>query len=340
MNALFQAISWILARCYDLVGNYGFSITLLTLIVMLLLFPLVQKQTVSMAMMGRLAPEMKRLQKEHKADKQKQSEAMMALYQEHGVNPLSGCLPLIVQMPVFIVLYNVISGLSRVKDGVPQPKYLSPDSKLYRAVVGDDGTLPSWGMDLAESASEALRQSIAHGAPYLLLAGAVMGTSYWQQHMISRRNPPPGPDNPMAQQMLLMGRIMPFFFGAISVTFPAALVVYFLVSNLFRIAQQWFLFHTHPVLRDSLNARLAEAHGRTVEATGKELPSSKKAITDGTEKPAAQEKPAKEKPAKGSSPANPGANGKPGPPRPSGRVTPSGTNAGRSKNKKKSKRGR
>lgn len=335
MNALFQAISWILARCYDLVPNYGFAIVMLTLAVMLLLFPLVQKQTVSLAMMGRLAPEVKRLQKEHKADKQKQSEALMALYAENHVHPLSGCLPLVVQMPVFIVLYNVIRGLSHTAEGTPEPKYLSHASKLYRSVVADEGALPAWGMNLADTASEALRQSVATGAPFLLLVGAVMASSYWQQHMISRRNPPAGPDNPMMQQMQLLGKIMPIGFGIVSFTFPAALVVYFLVSNLFRIGQQWFLFRTHPVLRDSLNARLAEAHGKTVEAKGKEVGTSPKAI------PAEEDdgkKAAKPKPKAPPSPK--GDNGKAPAPRTSGRVTPSGSNGRRSKNKKKSKRGR
>lgn len=101
---LMTVIRWF----YGLTGNYGVAIILLTCVIKLLFFPLTQKSYVSMRKMAKLQPEMKKLREKHKNDPQRMNQATMELYKEHRVNPLSGCLPILVQIPVFIALYKAL----------------------------------------------------------------------------------------------------------------------------------------------------------------------------------------------------------------------------------------
>ena len=108
LDPLYNAFGAVLAFFYAIVPNLGVAIILLTVTVMLLLFPLTAKSAQSMLAMQRLQPEIKKLQAKHKGDRQKLNEEMMKLYQENKVNPLGGCLPLLVQFPVFIALFHVL----------------------------------------------------------------------------------------------------------------------------------------------------------------------------------------------------------------------------------------
>jgi len=107
-GALLQTLGYALSFLYELIPVYGAAIVLLTIAVRLLLLPLTIKQTRSMQAMGRLQPKVKELQRKHKGDRQKLNEEMMKLYREHGANPLGGCLPLLLQLPVFFALYAVL----------------------------------------------------------------------------------------------------------------------------------------------------------------------------------------------------------------------------------------
>ena len=109
---MFDAIATVLAWFYSLIPNYAVAIALLTLTVMVLLTPLTLKGTKSMLQMQRLQPEMKKIQQQYKGDRQKLNEELMKFYQENKINPLGGCLPLLIQMPVFIVLYRVLRRLT------------------------------------------------------------------------------------------------------------------------------------------------------------------------------------------------------------------------------------
>ena len=116
----------VLAFFYSIVPNAGVAIILLTVTVRLLLFPLTAKQAKSMLAMQRLQPEIKKLQAKYKSDRQKLNEEMMKFYQENQINPLGGCLPLLVQMPVFIALFQVLrSTAATVPTG----------SSLYKAII-------------------------------------------------------------------------------------------------------------------------------------------------------------------------------------------------------------
>src|ERR1043166_8421929 len=128
-HAIAKPMASLLAFFYQLIPNYGVAIVLLTVVVMIVLTPFTVKSTRSMLAMQRLQPEMKRLQQQHKNDRQALNEAMMAFYKEHNVNPLSGCLPLLLQMPVFFGLYEAIRGLTH-----NPPRDLSHSTTLFKAL--------------------------------------------------------------------------------------------------------------------------------------------------------------------------------------------------------------
>ncbi len=107
-NGIVAGLNWLLQAFYDLTGNYGVAIILLTVLVKLILLPLTIKQTRSMIAMQKIQPEIKKLQEKYKDDKEKLSQEMMKFYKENKVNPLGGCLPLILQLPIFFALFTVL----------------------------------------------------------------------------------------------------------------------------------------------------------------------------------------------------------------------------------------
>lgn len=280
-DIVFSTLAGLLSFFYGMVNNYAIAIGLLTLSVMLLLFPLNAKGMRSMAAMQKLSPELKKLQAKHKNDKAKLNEETMALFKEHGANPVGGCLPLILQMPVLFIMYNVIRGLThRGPGGFFDPKYLDQGSKLYRD-LSESKQMMSFGVDLAKSASEVLKVSFVTAVPFLVLIVGVVASGYYQQRMISRRSPQgAADDNPMAKQMQQMTKIMPLMYLVFGFTLPAGLNVYFLISSIFRIGQQSLIYKMDPSLLPASSSRggdTREVESRVVDnpKPGKERPDRK-----------------------------------------------------------------
>jgi YidC/Oxa1 family membrane protein insertase len=147
-KALLDAIGAVLAWIYGIVGNYGVSIIILTIVIRVILLPLGVKQIKSMQAMQAIQPKVKEIQKKYKTNKTKAQEETMKLYRESGVNPLGGCLPLLLQFPILISMYAVI----RAPQVIPEPltgtvqayqihnNHLPVDSDLFRNVVSHQGT--------------------------------------------------------------------------------------------------------------------------------------------------------------------------------------------------------
>ena len=259
---MFDLIATSLAWFYDLWPSFGMAIVLLTLLIMIILTPLTLKQTRSMIKMQHLQPELKKIQTRYKGDRDRMNKEVMAFYQANQVNPMSGCLPIFVQAPVFIVLYNVIRGLTRrlseigeltgwaagrlavegelifpaAQKQVFYPDYLDQDSELFQE-LSNQTEMVSWGFDLSRSASDAFSDGFITVFPYLLMILLTFVTSWYQQRQIRGRNPQAS-INPQQQ---LIFKVMPFFLPVISFGFHAALVVYFVASNLYRITQQAYI---------------------------------------------------------------------------------------------------
>ncbi len=253
MSAVWQGLQrilgWILSFFYDIIPNFGIAVILLTILIGLVLFPLTLKQTRSMKAMQEIQPELRRLQKELKHDRQAQQQAMMELYKERGVNPAAGCLPLILQMPVWFALFSVLRSFAST-DVETAVRYVTSGSALEPAVrnaVSGAGTLDFLWMDMRTSPSAALADhGFLHALPYLITIVVVMITAYWQQRQTMARTQQGGQPQPGQTVM----KIFPFFFGFISFNLPAGLVVYFAASQLFRIGQQAMIL--------GLDARRAE----------------------------------------------------------------------------------
>jgi YidC/Oxa1 family membrane protein insertase len=260
-DPLFDGLAWLLNFFYTLIPSYGAAIILLTIAVYSVAFPLTAKSTRSMAGMAKLQPELQKIKQRYPDDRQKQSEETFALMREHGTSPFGGCLPLLVQMPVFFIMYQLLYNLTRKGEGGAfNPKYLADDSMLRTALENADGKMVSFGLDLAKTASEVLTANFLSAVPFLLMIAALVGTGYFQQYQISRRNPQQqNVDNPYAQQMQRITKIMPLMYLFFGFTVPAGVVLYLLVSNSFRIVQQTLIYRFDPSLRAPVGAKLHES---------------------------------------------------------------------------------
>jgi YidC/Oxa1 family membrane protein insertase len=231
-NTVFiQPIFNSLILIYNLIGDMGLAIIFLTILIQLLLIPLYNRQLKSQQAMKDLQPKLKEIQKKHAKDKQKQSQAMMELYQSEGVNPLSGCLPLLIQFPIFIAVYYVFRS------------YLTEDSfKLLYSFVGRPETLNTsflgW-CDLAQPDKIILP----------LLAGV---TSYFQIQSMPQPDLVPQGDQKKGQDQGFGGQLsrvfssqmkgfMPIMSFVIVMQLPAAIGVYWITRNIFTIIQQKIL---------------------------------------------------------------------------------------------------
>ena len=311
-DPLFDVVTAVLAWFYSLVPSYGMAITLLTLTAVVAVTPLTLKMTRNMLQMQQHMPEVKKLQNQHKGDRQAMNEVTMAYYKEHGLNPVGCLLPMLVQGPIFLVMYRVVDGLTRrtteigtqlgftsrryadsVSGGVSEyagtpiargdlpfdPDFLSRDSALYED-LGADVEMVSLGVDLSRSASSVISESIVGALPYLVMLLVVLVTSLYQQRQIQGRQSGAAV-NPQQQMMM---KLIPYMLPVFSYVMPAAVVTYFIVSNLVRIAQQAYITRSFYRGEDSLGAQVAKQ--RAVTATEEDdatesKPRSPKSITEG-----------------------------------------------------------
>ncbi len=240
---MFAPLAWLLAAYYAVWPSYGFAIVALTATVLVALFPLTLAQMRASTEMQRLQPELRRLRDRHKNDRQRLQQETVALYQRSGVNPARGCLPMLVQLPVMIVMYRVIRGLTYhdPATGGLAPRYLDHASALYQSLQRSGGRMVSWGIDLSTSALAPHGSALA-AAPFFVLGALVVATSVWQQRLALSRGA--GVPEQVPGQGLM--RLMPAFTGFIAVSLPAGVTVYYLISNLFRVGQQHLIRRLHP----------------------------------------------------------------------------------------------
>jgi YidC/Oxa1 family membrane protein insertase len=308
LDGLFELISGMLNFFYaNVPGGYAVAIALLTCVVMIVTTPLTLKGTRSMIEMQRLQPEIRRLQVQYKDDRQKLNEELMRFYREHEINPVGGCLPLLIQAPVFSILFYVVRGLTQqakfvglqeytrelgltttVTDGF-RPKYLDHNDELYQSLLGKH-EMNSLGVDLAISPGEALSQGFLTALPYLALIAVIAFLSWYQQKQIMGRTA--GAE--VTQQQRLMMRIGPLLYVFFAFISPLAIGIYFLVSTLWRVGQQAFI--TRSLYRGE------ESIGRQAQKAMAELRDERKAEGNGAKQA--------RRPAKNAAPEAPSGNGR------------------------------
>jgi len=278
-EVFFSAAARLIAFFYGLVPDYSFAIAMVAVAVMLLITPLTLKSTKGMLEMQRLQPEMKRLQQQFKGDRQKLNEGMMKLYQEHKVNPLASCLPLLAQMPVFIIMFQAIRGLTSrpTADSLFAPKHLDQTSAIYKSLVGKSEML-SFGIDLAKTPARAMQDNFASGLIYAFLVVVLAGLYLVQQRMIASRTVSP---TMSAGQAKLM-QYMPVAFAVFQVWLPTALIVYYMMQAIIRIIQQQYITQRFYKKDDSLGkqAQAASATAREMKnsSTDEKKSKSKKEV--------------------------------------------------------------
>jgi YidC/Oxa1 family membrane protein insertase len=233
MGAIFDGIKdglgWLLAFFYDIVPSYGIAIIFLTVLINAVLFPLTLKQTRSTRAFQTIQPDIKRLQTKYKDDPQTMQQEMMKLQREAGATP-GGCLiPLLVQMPIWFALFQV---LRTPEDWIPAGTALLADilEGASRFLTMDLGAYPSRIFE-----ADGLLKTI----PYLLLIALMVAMQFLQQW---HAQPKGVQQDRQARQMQAVTKFMPLFIGFISWNFPAGLTLYWATANIFRLGQQVLIF--------------------------------------------------------------------------------------------------
>jgi YidC/Oxa1 family membrane protein insertase len=357
-QALLNAIGWVLAWIYDIVGNYGLSIILLTIVIKIVLLPLGVKQIKSMQAMQSIQPKVKELQKKYKGNKAKVQEETMKLYKDAGVNPLGGCLPLLLQFPILIAMYAVIRAPelqpTDVVDGTPTAylvhnSHLPVDSQLFENVLMHED-LNFLGMNLQCSAAQSGSPADISGSdreqvlpdtpilnsdgselpfdantgtgtipcgntttdkiPYFALLVVMIGTTFYQQRQMQKASPPGAASG--QQQAIL--KLMPIMFGIFGYTFPAGLTLYWTVSNMWQIGQQYVLLKAGHIGPDAMERRIAEQRVKNANKPAK--PGLMARMQERAEQSQKAKQPPPKKPGSGQKPTgNAGSGGKGTPPK-------------------------
>jgi len=303
-DPFFEFMASVLSFFYSLVPSYGLSIILLTVVVMVIITPLTYKSTKSMLQMQRLQPELKRIQAQFKGDRERLNQELMAFYKEHNLNPLGGCLPLLIQGPVFLVLYRVLHGLTtrlggpasgaghvtgqiykgvsltpwRITDQPFNPTYVNKTSELYHS-LSNQSRVNFLGIDLSLTPIQAFRIGILVSIPFVLLIVAMTGAQVIQNRQIQGRNKNQT-TNPQQQAIM---KLLPFMLPVISLNFPAGLGLYYLIQSLARIGTQAYITKSlysdeHAASttaeRDTASADSADEGSSPVKTKGQSKPST------------------------------------------------------------------
>ena len=227
LHFITKPMYYLLTFLYSILGNFGLAVLAVTVIVKAIFFPLASRSYASMAAMRRVQPEMKAIQERLKDDRPAQQQAMMELYKKEKINPLSGCWPILIQIPVFFALYTVIfisldmrhaPFFGWIQDlAAPDPTNIFT---LFGLIPWDPTVVPLLGSFL-----------------HLGIWPVIMGITMWVQMKL---NPPP-PDPTQAMIFNWMPVIFTFMLG----TFPAGLVIYWAWNNTLSVTQQWFIMKRH-----------------------------------------------------------------------------------------------
>jgi len=322
---VFKALGFLLSFFYSLIPNYIVAISLLTLTIMIISFPLNRASTRSMMKMQLIQPEAQAIRKKYKVDPQMSAterqaargamnEETMALYRENNVSMTGGCLPNLVILPVFIVLYDTIRGLTNtcyaaaVKAGqtavclanqktlpkgaqkIWSPRYILTSTHLYDNLKSAGGKMLSLGLNLADSVRSP-QHSWVDVLPFAFIVALAVLLQYIQLRQMTGRTSQmrSGPN-----QMQQMQKIMPLMMAVIYISIPAAVVVYFIVSSLFRIGQQEWMYRRDPHIVGSmkeLSQRKVVTEGKPKSLAGPRSGSAKGTTKPGTTKPGSTARP-------------------------------------------------
>ena len=228
-------LTWVLHAFYAVVRNYGLAIILLTVLVRGCMFPLSLKQAAGAQKMQLLQPEIKKIQEKHKGNAEARTKAQQELFRKHNYNPLSGCLPIFIQMPVFIGLYRSLMVAIELRDA---PLISSP---FVGARTWPRRTCFTTGAGSCRRLSTGVKACSALGPYFNLLPILTIVLFIWQQKMFM----PPAADEQAAMQQKIMQYMM-IFMGVMFFKVASGLCIYFIVSSLWGFGERRFLPKTAP----------------------------------------------------------------------------------------------
>jgi len=274
LNPVYEAVAWVLKQIYGLLSpifgiasgwTWALSIVILVVLMRLIMVPLFIKQMHTTRAMSALAPQISALRKKYKNDKQTLNQETMKLYQEAGVNPLMGCLPVVAQLPLFFALFSVLKAIAEWKPGEP-PKYgltyqmvfSAQHAKILGATVADKFLFSKTTVPLEARAVILVAVLVSMTTTYLTV----------RQSMKRGMMPAASPDNPMGQSQKYMAYIMPLF-ALSGLYWPFGLVLYWVTTNLWTLGQQWFLFRRYPQPLAAGAAAAADAAPPPAAAAGR-----------------------------------------------------------------------
>ncbi|MCB0077650.1 MAG: YidC/Oxa1 family membrane protein insertase [Anaerolineales bacterium] len=255
-GAFVNLITSLIDNLHNVTGSWGLAIILFTVLIKLVTWPLNSKQVRSQKAQQKLQPKMKALQEKYKDDRESLAREQMALYQKEGVNPLSGCFPMLIQLPIWFALYRAIFSLAqdgRLGEGFLWIPNLADPGATFRGLA--------WVLDFA---------NYSQYWPYLVLPIVTMISQVLISRMMMSATPTMGGDDPTANMMKQMNTIMPVMFGFFALQFPAGLALYWVTNNVLTGIQYYILNRTE------------EVEGATVDETVLENPVLETAVVDGS----------------------------------------------------------
>ncbi|NEY91237.1 membrane protein insertase YidC [Tabrizicola oligotrophica] len=222
-----KPIFWLLHQLHGLIGNMGLAIMALTLVLKVLVLPLAYKSYVSMARMKELQPEMEALKERAGEDKQKLQKEMMQLYKDKKVNPAAGCLPILIQIPIFYALFKVISNTLELRHAAFfgwLDDLSGPDSSSLYNIFG----LMPWDAPAAGTLTHMI---------FIGIVPIILGITMWLQQKLN-----PAPADPVQQQIFAW---MPWVFMFMMSTFASGLIIYWITNNTITFVQQYLIMASH-----------------------------------------------------------------------------------------------
>jgi len=276
LNPLYNIVSGVMVAFHNVFSpifgkdsgvTWTLSIMGLVVLIRIILIPLFVKQIKSQRAMTALQPHMKTIQAKYKDDRQKQSEEMMKLYKEHKANPLSSCLPILAQAPIFFALFTVLNGIAAKDDnGVPSP---IARGYLKGEYLESAAQAKFFGAKISESflGTELLSVKVVT----VLLIIFMSATTFTTQKQLMTKGMPKmdASNNMMLQQQKIMLYLFPAIFAISGVNFPVGVLIYWSTTNVWTFGQQYYVIKRNPTPGSPAYEELERKRARKAKESGK-----------------------------------------------------------------------
>jgi YidC/Oxa1 family membrane protein insertase len=284
---LATGVSWILVQFHALFSALGmdpasgwtwtFSIVGLVIVIRILLIPLFVKQIKAQRNMQIIQPQIKEIQKKYAGDRERQSQEMMKLYKETGTNPLSSCLPILLQAPIFFALFSVLQGIAMYLPTNPQnvaPGVFAWDQYFPLLAQAHDASIfgaPLYGtfLNADQVAGDGFTPINTRILAFILIILMTATTFLTQRQLIVKNT---APDNPMVRQQKILLYVFPLIFAIGGINFPIGVLIYWFTTNLWSMGQQFWVIRNNP--QPGTPAHAAREARKAARAKAKEASAS------------------------------------------------------------------